>query len=56
MHYAARAPEMIGYPEKIEWGESIHFIDWDAHKKASLSLPRGRKTFKLAKLFLIGFQ
>ena len=43
IHYATHAPEMLGYLETFEWGESIHIIDWEAHKKDILSLPQGRK-------------
>ena len=30
--------------EKFEWGESIHTIDWESHKKAHNTLPPDRRS------------
>ena len=41
--HVSHVPELIGYLEKIEWGESIHTIDWECHKKAHQTLSTGRR-------------
>ena len=42
--HVSHAPELLGYLEKFEWGESIYNIDWESHKNPIRLSPGWRFT------------